>query len=329
MLQLKNNTPFSADIAIFPNEDGIDCLYILAKATFKIGKQWTLTEEQPEPVLADEYWGEPEKSSLKEVSDYHLGKSNTDILMTGSAFAPNSSLVSELDVNLRVGQCKKTVRVFGDRQWNNGLISKATPFQSMPLVFERAYGGQHSKDDVVYCEESNPVGIGFCGKRTINELNGLHLPNLEDPNYLISTFQDQPHPACFSASSANWQPRVKFAGTYDEQWQKTCAPYLPKDFDKRFFNTAASELIYQGFLTGGEQVEITNMHPEGALKFALPFVKLKSDVLIDHNINMVALNLETLLLQPNDLTLSMVWKGSLLCDKKVQKINQVTLNLSR
>ena len=329
MLQLKNNTPFSADIATLPNEEGIDSLYILAKATFKIGEQWTLTEEQPEPVLADEYWGEPEYSSLKKISDYHLGKSNTDILMTGSAFSLNSSFVSELDVHLRVGQCTKTVRVFGDRQWNNGLISKATPFQSMPMVFERAYGGQHTKNDVIYCEESNPVGVGFCGKRNINEFNGLHLPNLEDPQQLISTFKDRPTPACFSPISAHWQPRVSFAGTYDEQWQKTCAPYLPKNFDKRFFNSAASELIYPGFLTGGEQVEITNMHPKGSLKFSLPFVKLKSDVLIDNSIHTVALNLETLLIEPNDLIISMIWKGSLLCDKKIQKIKQITLNLSR
>ncbi|VAW59392.1 hypothetical protein MNBD_GAMMA11-1108, partial [hydrothermal vent metagenome] len=83
MLQLKNNTPFAADMALFPDEHGIDTLYLIVKASFKIGQQWTLADKQLPPVAIDEYWGEPEKSSLKSVSDFHIGKPTTDILMQG------------------------------------------------------------------------------------------------------------------------------------------------------------------------------------------------------------------------------------------------------
>ncbi len=38
--------PFAADTALLPNEKGIDTLYILVKATFNIGEQWTLADEQ-------------------------------------------------------------------------------------------------------------------------------------------------------------------------------------------------------------------------------------------------------------------------------------------
>ena len=329
MLQLKNNTPFNADMVIFPNEEGIDTLYILIKGTFKIGKHWTLADKQPGLNKADLFWGEPESSSVKFSSDYHPSKMNTDIIMVGSAFAPNSQPVSQLDVNLRVGECNKRIRVFGDRQWNGGKITKAIPFQSMPMVYERAYGGQHQNGETIYSEPANPVGLGFVGKRDKTTLNGLPLPNLEDPKHLISSLSDTPKPACFGAVAGHWQPRVSFAGTYGDHWQTTRAPYLPTDFDKRFFNSAHNDLTYSGFLTGGEEVDITNMHSKGRLKFSLPFVKINANVLMAGTDNTPTLNLETLLLEPNNLSLSMVWKGSLMCDKKVQKIKQVTLTLAR
>jgi len=330
MLQLKNSTPFAASMALFPNEHGIDTLYLIVKASFKIGSQWTLTDEQMPPLEADEYWGEPNESSIKYASDFHIGKPVTDIIMLGNACSPNADPVKQLDVNLEVGKVNKTVRVFGDRVWKDGRITAPEPFHTMPLVYEKAFGGSHIVDENEHLlENKNPVGSGFAGKRSISEMNDIPLPNLEDPAMLIQQHTDQPDPACFAFSSPTWKPRVDFVGTYDEKWQTQRAPYLPKDFDKRFFNMAHSHLIYPEYLEGGESVRITNMHSAGDMQFNLPRVNLLSQVEVNNRQKNPRFNLETLLIEPNQLQMSMVWRAALPCDKQTLKIKDIAISLSR
>lgn len=330
MLQIHNNTPFAADMNLFPNEQAIDTLYVLVRATFNIGEQWTLADKQPPPMVADEYWTEPGESSIKYGSDCHVGKPCSDIIMLGHAYAPGNQRVRQLDVGLTVGRVHKTIRVFGDRHWQDGRISRAEPFKTMAMVYEKAFGGEHIVDGVVASvEDRNPVGRGFAGQRKTEEMNGVPLPNLEDPNNLISDISQRPEPACFAVSAPHWRPRSAYAGNYDETWQSQRAPYLPEDFDKRFFNMAHPDLVYPGFLSGGEQVEIINMHPHGTLKFALPHVSLNTVVSIAGDSVQARFNLETLVIEPDELRLSLIWRAAVQCDKKMLKISNIKINMTR
>jgi hypothetical protein len=330
MLQLQNNTPFATNMALFPNEDAIDTLYVLAKATFKIGKNWTLAEEQAPLIVGDEYWTEPDKSSIKYASDFHTGKPCSDIIMLGHACAPEGKLVKSLDVGLSVGQVSKTIRVFGDRHWQDGKMTSPKPFKTMPLVYEKAYGGAYIKDgQIVDIEQRNPVGRGFAGQRNVGEMNGVPLPNLEDPNYLIADINDTPLPACFGISAPHWMPRSQYAGTYDETWQTSRAPYLPEDFDKRFFSMAHPDLVYPGYLQGGESVVITNMHPRGKIVFTVPKVNLVTDITVAAEVQKPRFSLETLILEPNKLLLSMVWRAAMQCDKQALKVEKVRVSTTR
>ena len=127
MPQLNNTTPFAASTALLFDEDGIDTLYIMVKATFNLGKALTLADEQTPPFATDVYWAEPGQSSIKYASDIHIGKPATDIVMLGHACAPGQQEVTVLDVELAVGAVNKTVRVFGDRHWNDGRITAPAP----------------------------------------------------------------------------------------------------------------------------------------------------------------------------------------------------------
>lgn len=330
MLQLQNNTPFSANMALFANEDAIDTLYVIVKATFNISNQLTLADEQLPPVATDIYWTEPGKSSIKYASDFHIGKPATDIIMLGHACAPSKQEVTHLDVNLSVGQIHKTVSVFGDRQWKGGRITPPSPFNSMAMVYEKAFGGIHVVNgQPAEVETRNPVGRGFAGGRKSEDMDGVPLPNLEDPASLIQVPADTPAPACFAACAPNWQPRVAYAGTYDELWQTTRAPYLPEDFNKRFLNVAHPDLVYPGYLQGGEPVEITHMHPAGTLKFDVPRVQLLTRVIIDGKELSPSCNLESLILEPNQLRMSLVWRAAVMCDKQALKISEVKIALLR
>ena len=330
MWQLQNITPFTATTAMFPNEQAIDTLYVLTKATFNINSKLTLVDQQFPLVESDIYWTEPGRSSIKYGSDFHIGKSATDIVMLGHAFSPGNKAVTQLDVSLKVGQVAKTVRVIGDRQWQDGMITQPQAFKSMAMVYEKAFGGmQIQKGHIIDADDRNPLGRGFSGNRSVEEMNGVPLPNLEDPEDLITQIGQKPAPACFGPIASHWQPRLSYAGTYDEQWQTTRAPFLPEDMDKRFFNYATSDLIYPGFLQGGEVVEITNMHPNGNLQFTIPRVNLVS--VINHAGKKVKLNfnLESLILEPNRLLFSMVWRASLQCDKSALKVSDIEVKLQK
>lgn len=328
MLQLKNKTPFAASFALLPDKTGIDTLYVMAKAGFNIGPQWTLLDKQPPPVEADIYRGDPQTTSLKYASDYHIGKPATDIIMSGLACAADRQEVKALDVSLSVGRVNKTIRVFGDRYWTDGRISHPVPFQTMPMVYEKAFGGAHLVDgEVDSAEQRNPLGCGYAGNRTPAQMNGVPLPNLEDPRALIRQHSDTPAPACFGFIAPAWQPRAQYAGTYDEAWQTGRAPFLPQDFDSRFFNMAHPDLVYPGYLEGGEPVSIAGMHPVGELNFDLPRLKLVSQFKMGGQNSSVNFNLETLILEPNLLQLSMVWRAAYPCDKKVLKIEEIIVSL--
>lgn len=330
MLQLHNSTRFSANMMLFPNEAAIDTLYVVVKATFNVGKDFTLADEQTPSTAADVYWTEAGKSSIKYASDMHIGKPATDIVMLGHACVPDHKEATQLDVNLSVGQVNKTVHVFGDRQWKDGKMTHPAPFKTMAMVYEKAYGGVHmANGQLVRSETRNPVGRGFAGSRKAEEMNGVPLPNLEDPRQLIRDHGDQPAPACFGFCAPNWQPRVDFAGTYDDAWQKTRAPYLPVDFDKRFLNMAHPDLVYPGYLQGGEPVTITHMHPDGVLKFDLPRVNLIARIRVADRVEQPEFLLETLILEPNLRKLSMVWRAAMPCDKQALKVSEVRIGLSR
>lgn len=330
MLQLKNHSPFEPAISLFPNEKGVDTLYVVIKATFTLSPSLSIAEKQVPPTLADEYWGEPEVSSIKYASDIHLTKPSTDVVLVGRAWVPQQQQASQLDVRLAVAEKQKTLRIFGNRNWKNSSISAPQPFQSMPIVYEYAFGGKHEVDpekEQILAEGRNPIGRGFRGKRTNRELEDTPLPNVEDPRCLVTSVGDKAWPAGFAFVSPAWLPRRSFAGTYDEAWQKQRAPYLPEDFDPRFFNAAHPDFTFERHLQGGEPVMLDNLSPNGPLRFALPVCRLEARVKVAGQMETPPLNLETVLIEPEFNRLCLTWRGAVPCDKKALKVEQIDVNL--
>jgi len=334
VLQLKNSSPFKPAIALFPDADGIDTLYIVVKATFELADRLEIAEEQVPPTLADEYWDEPETSSLKYASDMHLGKPSTDVVLVGQAWAPEGKKVRQLDMGVAAADRRKLVRVFGDRVWRKkgASFTAPEPFESLPLVYERAYGGTQRSDpaeETAPAEERNPVGRGFRGERKPAEAEGQPLPNIEDPKNLIKSWGDQAAPQGFGFVAPAWLPRRSYAGTYDDDWQKKRAPYLPADFDARFFNAAHPDLVFDGYLEGGEPIQVVGASPKGRLRFRLPICDLEATVRVAGKTEEPPLSLETVLIEPDEARLCMTWRAALPCDKKTLKVEQIDIALDR
>ena len=70
-------------------------------------------------------------------------------------------------------------------------------------------------------------------------------------------------PQGFGVVTKAWQPRLKLAGTFDETWRTSRAPFLPKDFDMAYWN-GAHPAMQCSYLYGGEIVTLTNLMASGS-----------------------------------------------------------------
>ena len=196
----------------------------------------------------------------------------------------------------------------------------------MALDYERAFGGTHAVSDTqVLSEERNPAGCGFVGQRRLAELVGLPLPNLEDPAQPLRTPGDCPPPLGFGAIAPTWLPRRRFAGTYDERWQRERAPLLPRDFDARFFQVAHPRLIQPGYLRGGEPVVLRNLSAESELRFTVPTLNLEALVQLGNNVERPPLQLEMMLIAPDENRVELLFRAVVSCDKQLLRVRQVEI----
>lgn len=330
MLQIDNQTPFYAVLSVLPDRDAVDTLYVILKATLVLRPKLALAREQMPVTLADEYYGDPTDSSLRATSEIHVGKAGTDVLLVGRAWGPQGQPVREAYVRVVVAERQKTIRVLGDRVWqSDGTPSVPEPFEAMPLVWERAFGGVHPLEDRILAEERNPIGVGFAGKRSAQELTGQPVPNLENPGEPLERPGQSLTPACFAPTAPQWLPRRAFAGTYDEVWQRKRAPYLPADFDPRFLQCAAPELTFDRYLLGGEPIEVAGASAEGPIAFPIPAANLRVTVIVAGSLEHPPVNLETVLLEPDENRVALTWRAALPCDRKVLKVEKVTVTRQR
>lgn len=331
MLQLVNHTPFAASLAVFSDLDGVESAYAIVKASFDVRTGRPVVAEQQFPLVpTDVYWGEPDQTSLRFAGEFSLPKPATDVVLLGNAVAPQAN-TRMADVTLKLGSLTKTVRVLGNRRWQKtGFGWEATTpevWERMPLRWELAFGGMAPPEDgkPPEFEARNPVGRGFLG-RDERQWERQPLPNLEDPAQLIRHPADRPTPAGFAPVAPAWLPRREHAGTYGEAWQKSRAPYLPKDFDPRFFQTAPADLIAPGYLAGGEPVEIAGCTPGGPLRFPLPACTLALVFDFDGQQMPQTPNLETVVIEPNQGRVQLLWRAGIPVDKHLLKLKEVAVH---
>jgi uncharacterized protein YjbI with pentapeptide repeats len=279
---------------------------VIVKATYTLGDDGALTlaSTQDPPsgdVLYDTDEGAPGATrpagSLSYASDFAVFKPAADVLLVGHAY-PADPAVGVSNVELRVGDLRRRLAVFGDRAWGGfGFEGKPTPFEKMPLRWERALGGPLS--------DANPVGRGF--------KTGVLLPNLERPEALVQTGNDRPPPACFAPVPPGWRARRAKTGTYDATWLKERWPYLPADFDWSHFNAAPPEQQVP-YLRGDERFAIIGVRPggkgvEGRLPAARPRVFAQRTEAVGGDFFEVLLRLDTACFDTDANKVVLVWRG--------------------
>ena len=317
MWMVQNQTPYAAERNWFLDKHAAKSWVVAVKATFDILPDGTtkVAEKQEEPLYGEVYSGEPGKSSVLYDADLTGPKQSTDVVLNGHAYAPKGKPATEVTVTMKVQKVSKRLTVFGDRRWERGLmglsITPPQPFEKMPITYERAFGGWETIPEKIEdqrLEPRNPIGAGFALRA--EHLLGKPLPNVEDPEYLITSWRNRPPPAGFGVVASYWQPRLKYGGTYDDKWQKERFPLLPDDFDERYFQSAPVDQQLAG-LGGGDRVELINLTANGRLTFDLPRIVLAFRTRFGHDRLDHRAHLHTVILEPDQPRVIMVWHTTL------------------
>jgi uncharacterized protein YjbI with pentapeptide repeats len=162
-------------------------------------------------------------------------------------------------VTMAVGPLSKSLRVLGPRQWQKRLggwhPGPPEPFTSLPLSYEHALGGPFDPD--------NPEGHGR--DPVTGVVTSLPVPRLERPDEPIRSPSQRLGLVGCGPIPAGWQSRRRWIGTLTDAWARDRWPWIPDDFDSRFFLTAPEDQQAAGFFRGDESIRLAGMHPEGHL----------------------------------------------------------------
>jgi len=102
---LSNFSPFRADVAAVLDPHARQHYLVVLSATFEAqpGKSMRIAEEQTALADIDVHFGDPATSSVKYDADYAFEKPGVDVVVNGSAYAPNGRPTSHVQVGIRVG----------------------------------------------------------------------------------------------------------------------------------------------------------------------------------------------------------------------------------
>jgi len=307
-MQVTNHSPFAASHITAWGRDGQEMLVVIVKCTYAFehdGRLLTAREQIP-VALADEF--EPNRPlQMKRPSDFNTGKPGTDILVLGSAWAPRGEPVTVMPLLLKIGPITISARVWGER-WNEPSLlgwrlSAPRPFVRLPLTWEASFGGTDPDHPETAFWPDNPIGRGYLAGRPSSR-DPVPAPHLEWMDSPYRGFSDPPLTLGFGPVHPAWKPRRQHAGTYDESWRENRAPFVPEDFDNRFFHLAPPYLRTAEPLKGGEEVVWQGFHPAMPTSFKLP--RPSHEVVYRQRV--LESRLDAVWLMPDEKVLSMAWR---------------------
>ncbi len=253
-----------------------------------------LARHQHPLVEADQFYGEPNTSAILQESDFAPYKPRCDLLFNHAvAHTPDGKPQQRWAVGVRVGDWIKKLTVTGPRLMERSLLAGWTltepkPVLSVPIRYEHAWGGTcqwprqtqpDAEPELLERDAHNPIGCGYAPaawikKSRVADVDAPAIESFGRP-FTVSDALRQRYPVVgLGAVGRHWQPRIALAGTYDQDWKAKRWPRLPLDFDFGYWNCAPEDQQID-YPTGGEQVVLFGLHPQGEMRFRLPRPELK------------------------------------------------------
>lgn len=317
-MELINATRMVAGYTMGLEPSGRELLVIVIKGTFRLprnGEEVRLHEEQLPLIMTDTFTGAPGFSAPYWEVDFAPRKHRCDVLLQGSAYAPQGRPATRVPVGLRIGNWKKSFAVVGDRRWQAGAgsASASAPelFSVKGVGYDVAFGGTdvYHKDLAKHAAfMRNPVGRGFHRHMKNEWLDGSPLPNTEELNRPVSEPDGDYAPMAFGPLGRGWEPRYRYAGTYDQHWLDEHFPFLPPDFDEQYYQAAPTDQQL-AIPNRGLEVALVNLTADGSRTFMLPYFEAPVHVFPKKGgPEDLKANLDTIVFEPDQERLTMTWR---------------------
>jgi hypothetical protein len=296
--------PFTAGTTLWQAQSGAWTLSVCVRGTFSIvhGREAVLADVQ-EPVTGDRYAGDDPRRSLFAPSDLVPYKPRVDVVLVGSAFAPDQEPVEALVARLSIGTLDKAIGVIGDRVWIDGPEgpepSGPRPFTSLSVGYERGVRGPQ-----------NPHGFDLIRKP---ELGALALPNLEAVDDEIGAGRTVGFGPVAPGASARRGLLRPDGWAWVEGGGRGPAP---AGFDFAFYNAAPPDQQID-VLRGGDTLVLENLdRSRPRLETRLPTVRAKAFLVpaeVDRGIE-IALRCDTVWIDTERALLTLSWRGLVTVD---------------
>ena len=334
-MNLLNATGMAAGYTVALDKAGYEHVVVVVKGTFTLprtGEAPKLADEQVPLVDADQFTGEPGRSATLVECDYALEKPYCDVLLNGAAYAPGGRSVQRIAVGLQVGSMRKSFAVWGNREWRAAGVgyapSEPEPFLRLPVSYDNAFGGtdERMRDPAqVRSYLPNPIGRGWHHHIYRELVVGASVSNTEEIRDPVRDPGGRYRPMSFGSIGRGWPSRIRHAGTYDQNWIDNVFPFLPADFDSRYFQCAAEDQQVP-HLRGGEQVALMNLTPDGRRDFLLPSIETPV-MFFRRRAGRVDTRgrLDTLVFEPELERFSMVWRATLQLERDLFEVQQAVV----
>ncbi len=265
---------------------------VVVKASFSFALDAAMDRIDPEEILrAEVHHNKNPMRSIRATGDLAPFQPLCDVVLTGHACAPSGTTVDALSVRLvvfrEVPLVDKTLYVRGDTQG-----AETTPFDRIPLMYERAFGGIGWED--------NPLGVG-AGAAT-----SAKAPNVIDP-------EEPKRVAAFGPISRGWPLRKRLLGTADRKALDRPIAEVPAGFDWAYYQSAPIDQRTE-YLHGNEWIILDGMNPaHGHIQSYLPGARAFARV---HGVadggggHLLTLSADTLRIDADALVCSVTWRAS-------------------
>jgi hypothetical protein len=327
----KNTTQCLAECFAFSDKLGQRYCSVVLKATYDV-KPDGRCEWAAKPfgwIYADDHHGDPGSTAIRYESDFAPVKPRIDVLINGFAIAPGGRAVESMLVTIEGPGLRKEAQVTGNRTWTSSLwgIEASSPqhFVHMPLVWHRAFGGSdlsHNNQKLHGTELRNPVGVGFHLNNDRSSILGCPLPNIEHPRALIRKWPDRPEPVGFSPLGRGWMPRVRFGGTYDRRWMEETRPFLPENFDERYFLSAPHDQQLDE-LPADSVFVCHNMSEDSRFVVQIPSLTVPVRYVFDDHVELCRALPDTVLLEPHERRLVMLGRVQARLPRKLTALREI------
>jgi hypothetical protein len=281
---------------------------VVSKATFELRPGLSpLAAAQDAAVEADVYTCEG--GGLTLATDLVPLKKRPEVLVVGSAYAPEGRPAPSIVARLAVQEIDKAIQVVGDQYAEaGGRLSAPVPFTRMPLVWERAAGGPGTE---------NPAGMPLGDPAWADATGYVAAPNLLPVGVTLTSVGALVPPVGFGPIAPLWPSRAAFLQRHAEGWSPSRwhERPIPADIDLAYFN--ASPLDQQRASPFGEEtIYLENLHPRFA-RLSTRLAPVTPVVTVDKGAGAEPLRMrcDTLVIDTDRGLAILVWRGHALISR--------------